>query len=340
MKLKIFILSLGIAILAGVTFAYGSNEGMIDTEWEAEPEFEGEHVQEADEAFSSDEEEEEPGAIDLNDEFVRLGGEEDREADAEPAPEPEHGIVPLSLSIPAIEVEAEIEPVGVLDNGQMGVPDEAEGVAWFEPGTMPGNTGNAVLAGHVDSRTGPAVFWDLNKLEPGDEIHVTGEDGEPLTFEVQVSVSYGRTDAPIEEIFGPTDKKRLNLITCSGTFDSGEGTHDQRLVVYTELVEPESEEEPVEEDTVAGDTPDAPENVVVQRDRITWHAVRDDTVIGYRIYRENKDTGEFDHIESVSAHERKSLRVEDAYDYAFYVTSVNDEGSESEPSETEVHSEE
>ncbi|MBM7095182.1 class F sortase [Bacillus sp. H-16] len=326
MKLRIFILSLGLAILAGFTFVYGSNEGMTETEWKADPEFEGDPIQKD----TSVPEEEEPGAIDLNDEFVRLGGEEDDQADTKPEPAPEYGIVPLSLSIPAIEVEADIEPVGVLDNGQMGVPADAEGVAWFEPGTMPGNTGNAVLAGHVDSRTGPAVFWDLNKLEPGDELHVTGEDGEPLTFEVQVTVSYGRNDAPIEEIFGPTDKKRLNLITCSGTFDRAEGTHDQRLVVYTELIEPE---EPAEENTVEGEPPAAPGNVTVQHNRISWHAVRDEAVIGYRIYRENKETGAFDHIESVSAHERKSIQSEGAADYAFYITSVNGDGLESDPSE-------
>ncbi|WP_051314883.1 class F sortase [Alteribacter aurantiacus] len=325
MNVKIFILSLALALLAGFSFLYVNDEGMIDTEWESEPI--------NDIAPSIEEEDEEIGAIDLNDEFVRLGNEEETEGDTEAEPAPEYGIVPLMLSIPAIEVEADIEPVGVLDNGQMGVPDDADGVAWFEPGTLPGNTGNAVLAGHVDSRTGPAVFWDLDQLEPGDEIHVIGEDGEPLTFEVQQSISYGRNDAPIEEIFGPTDKKRLNLITCTGTFDRSEGTHDQRLVVYTELVEPEIEEEVTEAETFEGVAPDAPENVVVQRDRITWHAVRDDSVIGYRIYRENKDTGHFDHIESVSAHERKSIRIERGEDGRFYVTAVNEEGIESEPSE-------
>jgi sortase A len=145
------------------------------------------------------------------------------------------GIVPVKIEIPAIKVVADIEAVGILDNGQMGVPGSADGVGWFKPGTKPGGFGNAVLAGHVDSRTGPAIFYELGELEAGDEIYITDADGKMLTFIVTKKESYPRLYAPIQDIFGYVNSRNLNLITCTGTFNVEDSTHEERLVVYTEL---------------------------------------------------------------------------------------------------------
>ncbi|KGX89642.1 hypothetical protein N781_07720 [Pontibacillus halophilus JSM 076056 = DSM 19796] len=149
------------------------------------------------------------------------------------------GITPVKLSIPKISVEAEVNAVGILDNGQMGVPEQTEDIGWFEPGVKPGQTGNAVVAGHVDSIEGPAVFFDLEKLARGDELTIEGKDGQTLTYVVKRLQRYVTAEAPIEEIFGETEKKRLNLITCTGTFNHDLGSHEERLVVYTELLESE-----------------------------------------------------------------------------------------------------
>ncbi|WP_456276261.1 class F sortase [Bacillus sp. AK128] len=149
----------------------------------------------------------------------------------------EVGVIPSSLSIPAIEVHAEIMNVGLLENGQMGVPSDYMEVGWFEPGTKPGDRGNAVLAGHVDSKTGPAIFFNLEKLEIGDEVVVTGEKGETLTFIVRDKKVFPKENAPVSEIFGYTSRRMLNLITCTGTFDRKQGGHIDRLVIYTELKE-------------------------------------------------------------------------------------------------------
>jgi sortase A len=147
------------------------------------------------------------------------------------------GVVPTSLSIPAIEVNTEVMNVGLLENGQMGVPSDFMKVGWFKPGAMPGERGNSVLAGHVDSKTGPAIFFYLNKLEKGDEVIVTGENGEKLTFIVRDKKVFPKDNAPVSEIFGYTSRRMLNLITCTGTFDRNQGGHIDRLVVYTELKE-------------------------------------------------------------------------------------------------------
>ncbi|AOM84092.1 class F sortase [Salisediminibacterium beveridgei] len=147
------------------------------------------------------------------------------------------GIVPHRIEIPAIGVDAIIEEVGLLPGGQMDEPTEMDEVAWYEGGYMPGEQGSAVLAGHVDSRTGPAIFIDLEKLEAGDEIIVTDEEGTEKVFVVQNSESYDRNDAPLQTIFGYSYRSQLNLITCTGEFNTEAGTHDERLVVYSVLKE-------------------------------------------------------------------------------------------------------
>jgi LPXTG-site transpeptidase (sortase) family protein len=145
------------------------------------------------------------------------------------------GFVPTLLEIPTIRVKAAVEPVGVLPNGQMGVPKAFDKVGLLMPWTKPGELGNAVIAGHFDHYTGPAVFYHLRKLRPGDKIVVSDRKGSALTFRVSKVESYPTKEAPIEAIFGESDKAHLNLITCAGKFNRKTGEHARRLVVFTEL---------------------------------------------------------------------------------------------------------
>jgi sortase A len=146
------------------------------------------------------------------------------------------GIIPAQLSIPAINVDAKVEHVGQLPDGQMDVPKDERNVGWYQPGAKPGERGNAVLAGHVDNKTGPSVFFHLGDLEAGDLVTVTNEHGLAYDFEVNAVESYPRNNAPLEKVFGTSSKSSLNLITCTGTFDRDAGTHEERMVVYTTLV--------------------------------------------------------------------------------------------------------
>jgi sortase (surface protein transpeptidase) len=145
------------------------------------------------------------------------------------------GIVPASIEIPALDVNTEIEKVGRLENGQMGVPKGFDTVGWFGEGAKPGAPGNAVMAGHVDSKTGPAIFYKLEDLDKGDEVIVKDNDGKKLTFIVTGKEKYDRKNAPVDKIFDYSYGSKLNLITCTGNFNRDEGTHEERLVVYTEL---------------------------------------------------------------------------------------------------------
>jgi LPXTG-site transpeptidase (sortase) family protein len=142
---------------------------------------------------------------------------------------------PARLVIPRLGVNASIEAVGKTTGGIMDVPSGPDSVAWYEPGTLPGRPGNAVIAGHLDSRTGPAVFYSVAFLKQGDAIQVQMSDGQMLNFTVKEVVRYKEKDAPIEAIFGFKEQSGLNLITCGGFFDQATRNYDERVVVYTEL---------------------------------------------------------------------------------------------------------
>ncbi|MDQ0219722.1 sortase [Peribacillus cavernae] len=236
------------------------------------------------------------------------------------------GIVPQTIEIPEIKVTTSIEQVGVLENGQMDVPKDDKKVGWFEPGTLPGEIGSSVFAGHVDNKTGPAVFYKLKDLEAGDEIIVSDKNGNKKVFVVQKKASYPYNDAPIKEIFGNRDSQRLNLITCTGEFNRSRGSHEERLVVYSELREDQQKPEKIL------DSPKLPSHLAVSGTFLTWHAVRDDTIIGYRVYKKEQD-GTFKQVGSISALERKSYTDPKALENEFYVTAVDLYGQESKPSE-------
>ncbi|WP_058305943.1 class F sortase [Gracilibacillus massiliensis] len=144
---------------------------------------------------------------------------------------------PVAIRIPSLAIDAPIIHTGLNDQGEMVVPDNGEEVAWFELGRMPGANGNSVLAGHVDDYQGPAVFFQLENIEIGAEVIIEGDNEETLTFVVERIEAYPYDDAPIREIFGPTDEKRLNLLTCTGLYNQSMETHEERLAVYTVLKE-------------------------------------------------------------------------------------------------------
>lgn len=141
------------------------------------------------------------------------------------------GIKPESLKIPAIGVDTSVQHLGTTETGEMAVPDNIDEVSWFSPGYQPGQNGRAVIAGHVDGIDGPAVFWDLSELQPGDEITVEGE-GRQLIYKVHTMESVPLDEADVPNIFGYSSSPELVLITCSGTYDFSRGTREERLVVY------------------------------------------------------------------------------------------------------------
>lgn len=148
---------------------------------------------------------------------------------------PFRGIIPHTIDIPAVRIHSIVEPVTYLANGQMGVPGNTDRVGYLSPGILPGAAGNSIMDGHVDTYTGPAVFYPLKKLKRGDFVYVTGKNGCKLQFVVESVKFYLTSEAPVQTIFGPTDEHRLNLITCAGRYSRSKKEHEGRLVVYTKL---------------------------------------------------------------------------------------------------------
>jgi LPXTG-site transpeptidase (sortase) family protein len=153
----------------------------------------------------------------------------------EPTPTPV-GIIPTRLRISSIGVDTRVEKVGQTKEGAMDVPKNIWDVGWYELGTRPGEIGSAVIDGHLDGVNGSAIFWNLNKLKPGQKIYVADETGKELTFEVTNTEIYPFDKAPLDKIFLESDDSRLNLITCNGTFDYRSLNYNNRLVVYSKLV--------------------------------------------------------------------------------------------------------
>jgi sortase A len=149
----------------------------------------------------------------------------------------EPAYLPQVLQIPHINVQAAVEPVGLDQDRRMDVPKAYQNVAWFRFGPDPGEVGSAVIAGHLDSPQGAAVFAKLDELKPGDEIVVRDYLNLPKVFEVEKVELYSDQNFPISEVFEKADARRLNLITCAGTFDRAKQLYSDRLVVFSKLKE-------------------------------------------------------------------------------------------------------
>ena len=141
---------------------------------------------------------------------------------------------PVRLSIPAIGVDAPLVALGLDRDGALEAPQRFTDAGWWSGGVRPGAVGPAVIAGHVDSTTGPAVFFALRELRRGDTIVVARRDGSRARFRVQRTASYAKAKFPTRAVYGPTARPALRLITCSGVFDRSTGHYLDNTVVYAE----------------------------------------------------------------------------------------------------------
>ncbi|MFE9917841.1 class F sortase [Micromonospora sp. NPDC005553] len=153
-----------------------------------------------------------------------------------PAPDlaPLPPAAPVRVQIPAIDVRADIVPVGADAAGVLEVPplDRPTLAGWYRYGVSPGETGNAVLVGHVDAPSGPAVFFDLGRLRAGQQVQVTRADARVATFTVDDVRAYPKEHFPTALVYGPADAAGLRLITCGGRFDAATGNYVDNVVVF------------------------------------------------------------------------------------------------------------
>lgn len=145
--------------------------------------------------------------------------------------------LPVRLFIPAINVNAEIQHVGVTSAGEMEVPKNTVDVGWFKLGSRPGEKGSAVISGHFDGKDGKAgVFNNLHKLKKGDKLYIKDDKETVTIFIVRESRIYEPGYA--EEVFSLNDSAHLNLITCDGVWDGAKKNYSKRLVVFADATHP------------------------------------------------------------------------------------------------------
>ena len=146
------------------------------------------------------------------------------------------GSAPVGLTIPRIGVRAEnIVDLGLADDGTIEVPQDASQPGWFSPGPSPGQLGPAVIAGHVDSTTGPAVFYRLGELRPGDRVQVARARGSTAVFRVSKVETCEKKAFTTRAVYGTTRHAELRLITCSGEYDTQTG-YLSNTVAFAHLV--------------------------------------------------------------------------------------------------------
>lgn len=144
------------------------------------------------------------------------------------------GVVPTGIRIPAIGVDATaLIPLELLPgSGELEAPVDFGDTGWYAAGPVPGEPGPAVVAAHVDSQAGPAVFFRLRELKPGDAVHVPRSDGVTVRFTVTGVERYPKDAFPTQKVHGPTPDRALRLITCGGAFDSAKRSYRDNIVVY------------------------------------------------------------------------------------------------------------
>jgi len=143
---------------------------------------------------------------------------------------------PVRLRVPQLGVTAPVVPLGLDAAGGLIPPTGFAEVGWNHAGPEPGDDGVAVIAGHVDSKTGPAVFFHLRELRPGATVLVDRVDGSTATFVVDRLSEYAKNDFPDQEVYHSGSGAQLRLITCGGVFDHATGHYVDNVVVFAHLV--------------------------------------------------------------------------------------------------------
>jgi len=161
------------------------------------------------------------------------GGVDLRPADSTP--------VPVHITVPAIHVSSAITELHLQGDGALQVPEDPAQAGWWSGGAAPGDAGPAVIVGHVDSLRGPAVFYLLSALHPGDQVKIGRRDGSTVGFVVEAVRQYPKDAFPTDLVYGPTSQPTLRLLTCGGAFDRATGHYSDNVVVFAHLAPPPAE---------------------------------------------------------------------------------------------------
>ncbi|MEZ0068465.1 hypothetical protein ABIA32_004490 [Streptacidiphilus sp. MAP12-20] len=144
---------------------------------------------------------------------------------------------PLALAIPSVQLTAPLLGLGMDGKGAAELPPFSlpRTAGWLRDSASPGEAGTAVIVGHVDTTSGPAVFWNLAAVRPGAEVDVTRLDGHTAVFTVDQVRAYPKTGFPTAQVYGPSPGAQLRVITCGGGFDQAKHEYTGNVVLFAHL---------------------------------------------------------------------------------------------------------
>lgn len=142
----------------------------------------------------------------------------------------------MRVDVPSLGITSSLVSLGLNPDGTLQVPERFEQAGWFTGAPTPGAPGPAIIAGHVDSKSGPAVFYRLREMRPGQEIRIQNADRRVLRFVVTGIQQFAKDKFPTDAIYGTATEPLLRLITCGGSFDSSRRSYTDNLVVSARLV--------------------------------------------------------------------------------------------------------
>lgn len=164
-----------------------------------------------------------------------------------PEPDPKWGDVPASkgldpqrIRIPSIGVDADVTDLGLNPDGTLEVPQDFSNTGWFSKGSRPGQYGASVIAGHIDSTDGPAVFFRLRELGEGDDIVVESPDGRTVTFRVETVEQFPKDAFPTKRVYSFTREPTIRLVTCGGPFNETIGHYEDNIIAFARRVPTET----------------------------------------------------------------------------------------------------
>ena len=145
---------------------------------------------------------------------------------------------PTELSVPRIGAKSSLIPLGLNPDETVEVPpvEKPTQAGWYKHARTPGESGPAVLLGHVDGNKQPGIFFRLKELAAGDEVEVSRKDGTTAKFRVRKTEQIAKDSFPTEAVYGETDQPELRLITCGGSFDQAAHSYRDNIIVYATLI--------------------------------------------------------------------------------------------------------
>ncbi|MFI6587943.1 class F sortase [Embleya sp. NPDC050493] len=144
---------------------------------------------------------------------------------------------PATVDIAEIGLHAPVAAVGLDADGAVQVPppDQERRAGWYDQGPTPGELGPAVLVGHLDSTTGPAVFYDVGTVRAGSTVEIHRADRSTAVFTVDAVERFTKTDFPTQRVYGDLNRAELRLITCGGDYDPEHGGYQDNTVLFAHL---------------------------------------------------------------------------------------------------------